>query len=130
MSTDTANPRETHMSQEAQLTVENNQSANRYELTLDGARLGVAQYESRPGALDFTHTVISSGVEGRGLGGVLIGGALDDARARGLAVFPYCTFVRHFIDQHPEYLDLIPAANRPAFGFPTELPQTQGRGGA
>jgi predicted GNAT family acetyltransferase len=80
--------------------------------------VGLAQYEARPGQIAFVHTEIAPEVSGHGLGGVLVEGALDDARARGLAVLPYCSFVRHYIETHPDYLDLIPVERRVAFGFP------------
>jgi predicted GNAT family acetyltransferase len=106
-----------------QLTVRNNQEAGQYELDADGLRLGLAQYQASPTAVAFVHTEIAPEVSGQGLGGVLVRAALDDVRSRGLAALPYCTFVRHFIETHPEYMDLVPADRRPAFGFPVTLPQ-------
>jgi predicted GNAT family acetyltransferase len=113
---------ETTMSKTPELAVQNDRAAGQYELLADGVQLGLAQYQESPTAIAFVHTEIAPEVSGQGLGGVLVRAALDDVRARGLAALPYCTFVRHFIDTHPEYLDLIPADRRPAFGFPVELP--------
>jgi predicted GNAT family acetyltransferase len=110
------------MNQTPELTVRNDPQAGQYELLADGVRLGLAQYQAGPTALAFVHTEIAPEVGGRGLGGVLIREALDDVRRRGLAVLPYCTFVRHFIQTHPEYLDLVPPDRRSAFGFPAVLP--------
>ena len=45
--------------------------------------------------------------EGRGIGSQLATFALDDARARGLAVVPRCPFFAAFIGRHPEYADLV-----------------------
>ena len=45
--------------------------------------------------------------EGRGVGGRLVAGVLDDIRARGLLVVPLCSFTRSYIERHPEYQDLI-----------------------
>jgi uncharacterized protein len=33
--------------------------------------------------------------------------ALDDARSRGLQVRPVCTFVRSWLERHPDYSDLV-----------------------
>ena len=33
--------------------------------------------------------------------------ALDAFRERGVTVRPVCSFVRHYIDKHPEYHDLV-----------------------
>jgi uncharacterized protein len=40
---------------------------------------------------------------------------LDAARAGGLAVLPFCPFVRRYIQRHREYADLVPANERPRF---------------
>jgi predicted GNAT family acetyltransferase len=54
---------------------------------------------------------------GRGLGGILVRGALDAARDRGLEVLPFCPFVRGWIGRHPEYRELVPEGQRARFGF-------------
>ncbi|MDR2454114.1 MAG: N-acetyltransferase [Bifidobacteriaceae bacterium] len=110
------------MSETPHLTVRNNQTASQYELYAGRARLGLTQYQASERGLAFVHTEIAPEVGGEGLGSALVGAALDDARARGLAVLPYCTFVRHFIETHPQYLDLVPAGRRRSFGFDGELP--------
>ncbi|HEY3259270.1 MAG TPA: GNAT family N-acetyltransferase, partial [Pseudonocardiaceae bacterium] len=56
---------------------------------------------------------------GRGLAGQLVQHALDDTRRRGLAVLPFCPYVRGFIARHPEYVDLVPQAQRDRFGLST-----------
>ncbi len=43
----------------------------------------------------------------QGLGEVLVRGALDDVLARGGTVVAQCWYVAEFIDQHPEYADLL-----------------------
>ncbi|MFD5436489.1 GNAT family N-acetyltransferase [Kitasatospora sp. NPDC127067] len=48
---------------------------------------------------------------------MLARGALDDARARGLHVLPYCPFIRGWIRKHPEYADLVPEASRARLGL-------------
>ena len=55
----------------------------------------------------FTHTEIDPDAEGSGLGGTLVRGALDDVRQKGGRVVPRCSFVRGWIERHPEYGDLV-----------------------
>jgi hypothetical protein len=98
-------------------TVSDDAAGDRYVITADGAAAGFVQYRSRPGLIAFVHTEVDERMEGRGLGGTLIRGALDDARARGLAVLPFCPFVNSYIQQHPEYQDLVPEAYREEFGL-------------
>jgi predicted GNAT family acetyltransferase len=106
------------MSEQTRLTVRNNQAAGQYELTDGQAVLALAQYQPSEGAVAFVHTEVTPALEGRGLGGVLVKAALDDIESRGGSVLPYCTFVRHFIQTHPEYLHLVPQPRRAAFGLP------------
>ena len=80
---------------------------SRFELVVDGAPVGFAQYARSDSTIAFTHTVVEPEFEGRGLGSTLVKGALDAARAAGLAVVAECSFVRHFIQTNPEYADLV-----------------------
>ena len=95
--------------------VKNNPDEQRYEISVGGELAGFVQYRARPGLIAFTHTEVDGRFEGRGLGGELIGFALDDARARGLAVLPFCPFVNSYIQRHGEYLELVPEENRAQF---------------
>ncbi|WP_426366979.1 GNAT family N-acetyltransferase [Streptomyces sp. E-08] len=93
---------------------------SRYEILTgdDGTETaGFAEYHLSDGEIAFIHTEIDPRFGGRGLGGLLARGALDDARVRGLSVLPYCPFVRGWIGKHPEYADLVPEARRARFGL-------------
>ncbi|WP_306369827.1 GNAT family N-acetyltransferase [Nocardiopsis sp. CC223A] len=79
----------------------------RYEIRVDGEVAGFAEYILTDGLITFTHTEIDPGREGRGLGGALVRGALDDVRGRGLDVLPLCPFVKGWIQRHPDYADLV-----------------------
>jgi predicted GNAT family acetyltransferase len=96
-------------------TVTDVSDRRRFEIEVDGAVLGFAEYRRRPGVITFIHTEIDPAHEGEGLGTLLVKAALDTARAEGLAVLPYCPFVRGFIDRHREYLDLVPVERRANF---------------
>jgi predicted GNAT family acetyltransferase len=89
----------------------------RYELSLDGEVVGITAYRVRPGLIAFIHTEVEESVQGRGLGDRLIRFALEDARARGLAVLPFCPFVKAFIERHREFETLVPATYRDKFGL-------------
>ncbi len=89
---------------------------DRYELSADGEVVGFTAYVSRPGLIAFTHTEVDERLQGRGLGDRLIRFALEDARARGLAVLPFCPFVKAFIERNPEFVALVPDSYRGQFG--------------
>lgn len=88
---------------------------SRFEVRVDGETAGFAAYQRRPGAISFVHTEIEPRFEGQGLASKLIQAALSDARSEGAAVLPFCPFVRSYIDQHREYVDLVPSAVRARF---------------
>ena len=90
-----------------EIRVADDPDEHRYEAFVDGALGGFAEYRLRPGRIVFTHTEVDDAYEGHGVGSTLVRGALDDARARGLRVTPICPFVRAYIDDHPEYRDLV-----------------------
>jgi uncharacterized protein len=96
----------------AEARIEDNREEQRYEIWVDGSRAGMAVYRLAPGMITFVHTEIDPAHEGEGLGAQLVRAALDDARARGLAVRPVCPFVARFIRRHPDYGDLV-APTRP-----------------
>lgn len=91
--------------------------AERYAISVDGELAGFTQYRERPRGLAFVHTEIDDRFEGKGLGSRLISFALDDARARDLAVLPFCPFVKSYIQRHREYADLVPEDLKPQFGL-------------
>nr|WP_246422557.1 GNAT family N-acetyltransferase [Nocardiopsis mwathae] len=72
-----------------------------------GGTAGFADYIVTDEMVVFTHTEVDPVHEGRGVGGSLVRGALDDVRARGLAVLPLCPFVKGWIRRHPDYADLV-----------------------
>jgi thioredoxin reductase (NADPH) len=98
-------------------TVTDASDRRRFEIAIDGAVLGFAEYRRRPGVISFTHTEIDPAHNGEGLGTLLVKAALDTARAEGLAVLPYCPFVQGFINRHRDYLDLVPAERRAKFAL-------------
>ena len=99
------------MTSESEIQVVDRPEAGRFEALLDGRLAGVAEYRLAPGVITFVRTEVGPAFEGRGVGGRLAAGALDEARARGLSVRPRCPFINGFIRRHPEYADLVDPAD-------------------
>lgn len=95
--------------------VSDNPNLERYEVRDDGMLAGFAQYRKSKQLIAFIHTEVDPAFEGKGIGTALIKGALDDARAKGLAALPFCPFVRGYVERHPAYLDLVPESRRHDF---------------
>lgn len=100
------------------VTIHDNESQSRYEMFLDGELAGFEVYHLKGQAISLIHTEVVEHFAGQGLARPLVVHALDDARARGLAVLPLCPYVAHYISTHAEdYLDLVPEARRSEFGL-------------
>lgn len=108
-------------------TVRNNPDRRRYEIEVDGEPAGFASYRLRPGQVVFTHTEITPGHEGQGLGGLLARGALDAVRAAGLKAVPVCPFIARYLAKHPEYADLAAEESHDATGSDASSLSTQRR---
>ncbi|WP_440302796.1 GNAT family N-acetyltransferase [Intrasporangium sp.] len=78
----------------------------RYEIVRDGQVLGFAAYQKANRLIVFTHTEVDPSLEGQGIGGRLIQGALDDVRTQGLPVLPICPFVHAWMGRHRDSADL------------------------
>ena len=79
----------------------------RYELLVDGELAATANYLLSADTITFRYTELQPGFEGRGLGPQLARAVLDDVRQRGLTVVARCPFFSTFIEDHPEYGDLV-----------------------
>lgn len=101
----------------AQPEIRENVAEHRFEIWIDGELAGHTDYQGLDRTLSFVHTEIDDRFSGQGLGSVLIREALDAVRARSGQVLPYCPFVKRFIEKHADYLDLVPVAQRAAFGL-------------
>ena len=78
----------------------------RYEAVRDGEVLGFAAYQKTDELVVLTHTEVEEALEGQGVGGILVRGALDHVRTQGLRVLPLCPFVHAWMARHPDYHDL------------------------
>jgi predicted GNAT family acetyltransferase len=82
-------------------------NGDRFEISVDGVRAGLAQFVDTDGQRIFFHTEVGDEFEGQGLAGELVSGALDATRAAGLRVVPVCPYVKRYVGRHEEYADLV-----------------------
>ncbi|HEY0045070.1 MAG TPA: GNAT family N-acetyltransferase [Allosphingosinicella sp.] len=86
--------------------VQHNEAEGQFELRVNGA-LALTAYRRQGDTLAFVHTEVPEELEGQGIGSVLVKGALDRVRELGLKILPLCSFVRHYVETHPETQDLV-----------------------
>jgi predicted GNAT family acetyltransferase len=91
----------------SRVTIEHDVAGSRYVLRLEGRAIGLADYVRSGDAVAITHTAVEPAQTGQGFGSALVAAALEDLRASGTKVVPRCPFVAAFIDDHPEYAELL-----------------------
>ena len=74
----------------------------RYELWLGTELAGEIRYTREDGKVVLVHTEVEPRHTGEGLGNVLVQGALDDLRERGIEYVPVCPFVLDYLRRHPQ----------------------------
>ena len=90
-----------------------------FAIIVDDEVAGYLEYRMGPGVRAIMHTIIDPKFRGQGLAGQLVKQALDETRAEGLLVEPYCPYTRSYIAKHHEYLDLVPEDRREDFDLPS-----------
>ena len=93
------------MSTEIQTVRDDDRS--RYEGRIDGDVVTVLAFVRRGDVLDLTHTATEPEHRHRGLASEVTRAALEDVRRRGEKVHPSCPFAVTFLDDHPEFADLV-----------------------
>ena len=89
------------------VTVVDQPSGTRYEGFVGDTLAGFVEYQDVDGERAVRHTEVFDAFEGKGVGSALARGVLDDLRAKGMKVRPFCPFTAGWIRRHPEYLDLV-----------------------
>lgn len=86
----------------------NDTDHHQYSIVEDGEVVGFAAYEVGDGEIRFTHTEVDPSHRGGGHASALVQHALDDVRSAHpeLTVVPQCSYVRAWIERHPDYQEL------------------------
>ena len=89
-------------------TVIHNKELHRYEVWVDEAKVGHADYSQQPGQIHFVHTEVDPSMQGKNIAAILMREAIADVRAAGKAkIVPVCSYVVRYMEKHPETHDLL-----------------------
>jgi hypothetical protein len=81
---------------------------HRYEIFLDQERVGLMDYELKPGEIHLVHTEVLPAHQGNNLAAILLRESLADIRQRGKEkVVPVCSYTVRYMELHPETQDLL-----------------------
>ncbi|MGU3437858.1 GNAT family N-acetyltransferase [Actinomycetes bacterium M1A6_2h] len=85
-----------------------NPGESRFDLWVDDRLVGILAYRrGEDASMTLLHTVVKEDFGDHGWAGVLVRGALDGLREADVCIDPVCTYVKRFLSQNTEYLDLI-----------------------
>lgn len=99
----------------------NERDANRYAMHIDGALVGVLDYNILGGAISLTRAFTVPAQRGKKLAARLVEYAVDDIEANtDLRIVPMCWYVADWFESHPERSALL--ERRPAAGAPAAAP--------
>jgi predicted GNAT family acetyltransferase len=79
---------------------------NRFEVSL-GKEKAILIYMIKAGLFILLHTEVPPAFEGRGIAGLMARVALEYAKSEGLKVRSYCSYTTYYIENHPEYQELL-----------------------
>ncbi|HZD87093.1 MAG TPA: GNAT family N-acetyltransferase [Gaiellaceae bacterium] len=82
--------------------VTDNESANRFELRLDGRLGGWIDYDRQDGTVALTHAEVVPELRNRGHGETMVREALADLKRRDLQARAICPFVQAYVRRHPD----------------------------
>ncbi|NUQ86057.1 MAG: N-acetyltransferase [Anaerolineales bacterium] len=88
------------------IQVTHNPAENRFETWIEGELSKLDYMEDRDSIL-MMHVGVHPEHRGQGVAGKLTRVALEYARDKSLRVIPMCTYVRAYINRHPEYAELM-----------------------
>jgi predicted GNAT family acetyltransferase len=86
--------------------VRHNEEKHRFEAGSE-PNLAKIDYHVRGTTLNLIHTEVPSEYQGQGLAGKLAEAALEWAREKGFKVLPSCSYIKGYIEKHPEHADLV-----------------------
>ena len=89
----------------ADLDIQHNGAECCFECAVDGLRC-VIDYRELDGVMQIFHTGVPLALEGRGIAAAMVRFALSHAREHALKIDPQCSYVRVYMQRHPETHDL------------------------
>lgn len=83
-----------------------NPQAKKIFITENGKEAFVQYVDVDANTINYTHTYVPPELRGRGLAARLVEAALMQARSEGKKVIASCSYVKSYLESHPEFQDL------------------------
>jgi predicted GNAT family acetyltransferase len=86
--------------------IRDNEELKRFELEIQG-KVAFIEYIKAQDNIYLTHTEVPMGLEGKGIGSMIIGQVLEEVKANKWALVPLCPFVAAYLKRHPEWKEIL-----------------------
>lgn len=83
-----------------------NPLAKKFFVIEDGKEAFIQYVDVNDNTINYTHTYVPPELRGRGLAARLVEAALTKARSEAKKVTASCSYVRSYLESHPEFQDL------------------------
>lgn len=94
------------------MIITNNKKEFRFETILEDGEIARLEYRWLRGSMVLMHTIVPASGRKKGVGSELVKFVLDYLRTNNLKMVIYCPFVTKYVNEHPEYQDLIDTRDR------------------
>lgn len=92
------------------LDIQHDAANTRFVASVEGGE-AVLQYKhrghQREGVFDLISTYVPKEARGNDVGSELVGHVLDWAASKGKKIIPTCPFIANYLEENPEYQDLL-----------------------
>ncbi|MBS1688327.1 MAG: N-acetyltransferase [Bacteroidetes bacterium] len=89
------------------LQVVNNKKGFRFEIAFSNGEYAFVEYRWLKGNMVLMRTLVPADMRGKGIGAHLVKHVLDYVRSNNLKIVVYCAFVAKYLENHPEYNELV-----------------------
>ena len=89
-----------------ELPLINNESLRQFELVVEGQKAKI-EYERQKDRMFLTHTEVPAALEGHGVGAAIVEKSLRYLEENNLKLVPWCSFVKTYLQRHPEWKRLL-----------------------
>ena len=83
-----------------------NENENQFEIDIDG-QIAFIEFSREANKIYLTHTEVPQSLRGRGIGSKIIKQSLEYIKNQNLTLIPLCSFVAHYVNNHPEWHSLL-----------------------
>lgn len=89
------------------MRLQHDPEAEEFSVSLAGGKAFIRYEKPDERTVDLLHTVVPPQEQSQGIGSQLVEQVFDYAREHNQRIIPSCPFVRSWLEDHPQYQDLV-----------------------